>query len=579
VFEGDVNLTQITEEPELAISSNSVVTVPNPSSASSQASLDPTQLEVPQSSSVLENPSFQIAKNLPRHFATQGSHIRSISDIGYVAHHCYCSNPSCYAENPLQAEQCLVCGHNLQLHKRYRVLQFLAKGRFGTTLLARDETLPGQPKCVIKRLYAMTVVPKFWEAERDFFRRESNALSKIGSHPQIPRLLDYFSIDRDFFLVQELVSGLTLEQEVTQQGAFTETQVRQFLQEFLPILAYIHNNQIIHRDIKPANIIRRTEDGRLVLLGFGASRDVGKPSEDTTLATHALSETNSYIPPEQQARRPTFASDIYSLGVTCIYLLSRKHPKNLGFNDVTGEMKWRENVEVSKNFAVVLEKMMELSCRHRYQSVEELSRALDLDNDLKNTSFAPAEEALSSAEIAAKADRIREMVAKIRARRKASCQFLDEEHYINLRNLLLANQWKIANQKTWLIILTLANRANQGWISINDVEILPSEAIAKLDQLWLKYSNGRFGFSMQKQLWQEVVREVDEGIEAIDRFSDRVGWRQGGKWRDNDSLTFSIEAPEGHLPGWSDAHYPDENGVMTYQPRTLLIPALARREW
>jgi serine/threonine-protein kinase len=86
----------------------------------------------------------------------------------------------------------------------------------------------------------------------------------------VPRLLDYFEDTQQFYLIQEYVGGLTLQQEVKRSGPFSEAGVKQFLSEIMPLLQYIHKQQVIHRDIKPANLIRREHDCQLVLIDFGA---------------------------------------------------------------------------------------------------------------------------------------------------------------------------------------------------------------------------------------------------------------------------------------------------------------------
>ena len=181
---------------------------------------------------------------------------------------------------------------------------------------------------------------------------------------------------------QEYVSGHTIHQEVKQMGLFKEDKIRTFLIEILPVITYIHSQQVIHRDIKPANILRRDQDGKLVLIDFGAvknhvaqieSAEGGDPGNNTQFAVG----TSGYAPPEQLAMRPIFASDIYALGVTCVYLMTGKSPKDIEYNPSTGEMMWQKHVQLGKHMTQVLGKMLEVSARYRYQSVEEVQRALE----------------------------------------------------------------------------------------------------------------------------------------------------------------------------------------------------------
>lgn len=295
----------------------------------------------------------------------------------------YCLNPACpNPQNESNAELCQTCGSVLLLHNRYRIAKALGQGGFGATFLAADESLPGEPSCVIKQLRPAAAAPHVLEMARELFQREAKTLGKIGNHPQVPRLLDYFEDSEQFYLVQEYVSGLTLQQEVRRDGPLSEAGVKQFLSEILPVLQYIHSQQVIHRDIKPANLIRREQDRKLVLIDFGAVKnqvntvEAGMP-EQTTLTVYAIG-TPGFAPPEQMAMRPVYASDLYALGVTCIFLLTGRAPKDLDYNTKTGEMLWQKHIQISNHFADVLKKMLEVSVGHRYQSAEDVLRALDL---------------------------------------------------------------------------------------------------------------------------------------------------------------------------------------------------------
>ncbi len=295
----------------------------------------------------------------------------------------YCLNPACpNPQNPSDVNVCQACGAGLLLRDRYRVMQALGQGGFGATFLAIDESLPGHPNCVIKQLRPNATAPHMMQMARELFEREAQTLGRIGNHPQVPRLLDYFEANQEFYLVQEFVSGSTLQQEVKRSGPFTEAGTKQFLSEILPVLEYIHSNRVIHRDIKPANMIRRLQDCKLVLIDFGAvkyqSQQPTSSSDQTALTAYAIG-TPGFAPPEQMAMRPVPASDIYALGVTCIYLLTGKSPKDLDYDPTTGELVWEKHVHISDHFKSVLRKMLEVSVRHRYQTADEIFRALDLE--------------------------------------------------------------------------------------------------------------------------------------------------------------------------------------------------------
>jgi len=304
----------------------------------------------------------------------------------------YCLNPDCsHPQNPANVKQCQTCGASLVLHDRYLTVKKLGKGGFGATFLAIDVSLPGNPCCVIKQLRPSNSEPDLLKMARELFAREARTLGKIGNHPQVPRLLDYFEVDEQFYLIQEFVQGLNLQQEVRQQGPFNEEKVRYFLQEILPVLDYIHANRVIHRDIKPANIIRREIDNKLVLIDFGAVKNeintiAAANVESRTALTAFAIGTLGFAPPEQLSMRPVYASDIYAVGVTAIYLLTGKSPKDLGIDPTTGELQWQENVNISNTLIQVLEKMLELSVRSRYKTGKEILDVIKFEDDSQDLS-------------------------------------------------------------------------------------------------------------------------------------------------------------------------------------------------
>ncbi|WP_373480730.1 pentapeptide repeat-containing protein [Geminocystis sp.] len=294
----------------------------------------------------------------------------------------YCLNPDCSEpQNNPNEKVCQCCGSSLILHNRYRIIKKIGKGGFGTTFLGVDLSLPGNPFCVVKQLRPNTKDPETFQMALDLFQREAKTLGKID-HPQIPRLLDYFEDNLHFYLVQSLVKGKNLQQEVKQNGIFDEVQAKTFLKEILEVLKYIHSIKMIHRDIKPANIIRREQDEKLVLIDFGAVKDqvntqLAKNYGQTAFTQFAVG-TMGFAPPEQLAMRPVYGSDIYALASTCLYLMTAKSPKDIPCNELTGELLWEKEVKVSDGFAKVLRKMLEVDVRNRYKSAEEVINDLEM---------------------------------------------------------------------------------------------------------------------------------------------------------------------------------------------------------
>jgi len=304
----------------------------------------------------------------------------------------YCVNPACpNPNNPDTTRRCQSCGANLLLRDRYQTIKALGQGGFGATFIARDRALPSAPVCVIKQLRPASESPRVLEMARQLFAREAKTLGRVGDHPQVPRLLDYFAVkdpvigQEFFYLVQEYIAGKNLKQEVKASGLFTEERAKDFLRQILPLIKYLHENEVIHRDIKPANIIRRDIDQKLVLIDFGAVKDevnqtiMSNNTGETAFTSFAIG-TPGFAPQEQMALRPVYASDIYAIGATCLYLLTGQSPKNFGYDPLTCEIIWRPSVQISDGFAAILTKMLAAGVRDRYHSADEVLQALDLES-------------------------------------------------------------------------------------------------------------------------------------------------------------------------------------------------------
>lgn len=270
------------------------------------------------------------------------------------------------------------CDSDGLFHGRYKLARVLGRGGFGITYLAQDGTLPGNPLCVIKQLSPKVANPLALERAQTRFKREARILGRLGSHSQIPMLLNYFIVDGQFYLVQEYVQGDTLSKEVRRHGTYKEPQIKRFLQEILPVLQYVHQQGVIHRDIKPPNLLRCAQDGRLVLIDFGAVREHLAHAAEGALpvANTQFVGTMGFAPPEQIALRPCFASDIYALGVTCLYLMTGRTPIEFEVDPRTHTLIWQRSVQVSRYFEQILTKMLQPNAEARFQTIEALAQAL-----------------------------------------------------------------------------------------------------------------------------------------------------------------------------------------------------------
>lgn len=278
----------------------------------------------------------------------------------------YCLNPNCpNPQNPDGAKFCLSCGARLLLGDRYRAIKQIGQGGFGKTFLAVDEYKPSKPPCVIKQFFPQDAS---FQRAAELFQKEAVRLEELGKHPQIPELLAHFEQDSQLYLVQEFIDGQNLAEELAQHGPFTEIEIWALLNDLLPVLQFVHQEQVIHRDIKPENIIRRLADGKLFLVDFGAA----KFANTTALAkTGTLIGSLGYMAPEQIEGQAVFASDLYSLGLTCIHLLTGIHPFRLlsvGINT------WRNHLSnaIGNDLDNVLDKLLLPDTNQRYQSAAEV---------------------------------------------------------------------------------------------------------------------------------------------------------------------------------------------------------------
>ncbi|MBE9166577.1 protein kinase [Pleurocapsales cyanobacterium LEGE 06147] len=261
------------------------------------------------------------------------------------------------------------------LRSRYRILQYLAKGGFGKTYLAEDILLPGDNRCVVKQLYPAVDSPKILEIARRLFKKEAEALRKLGNYDQIPQLLAYFEEKQKFYLVQQYIDGHTLKKELVPGQTWTEAKVIEFCQDCLQILDFIHTQGIIHRDVKPDNLIRRRQDNKLVLVDFGTVKEVISAQTQMIPSTVAVG-TKGYMPTEQAMGKPRINSDIYALGIICIQALTGVHPIKFQ-EDENGDILWQSQANVSPQLAAILSKMVRYHFKDRYQSATEVLRELN----------------------------------------------------------------------------------------------------------------------------------------------------------------------------------------------------------
>ncbi len=307
----------------------------------------------------------------------------------------YCPNPVCpQPQNPNSANFCQACGSELTVGGAYRLSSLLGQGGFGRTFLATKLTNADEASqtkaalCVVKQIYQSSPDANDSTFKNSSFEAEAKRLRKLGEHPQIPRLLAAIASQQGHFLVQEYAPGQNLQQQVEADGPWSEDRVRSLLNSLVNVLQYVHSFQIIHRDIKPANIVSSNVaanatgygDQKIdlpMLVDFGAAKSVRHSAAKTVIGSAG------YAAPEQSMGQATFASDVYSLGLTCLYLLTGLHPFEL-YSALEDQWVWQDYLPtpVESRFAQVLDQMVERSLQQRYQSMEQVALDLQFSQNL-----------------------------------------------------------------------------------------------------------------------------------------------------------------------------------------------------
>ena len=292
----------------------------------------------------------------------------------------YCLNPKCKKpKNPEGTEFCLACESKLLLKERYRAIHFLGDGAFSRSFYAEDQQ-QRKVACVIKQYAPLPQIQGHSEPmakATQVFEQEAKQLLELSEqYPQIPTLFDYFEENKYLYVLKYYIEGKNLAQELQGQGAFSEHQVREMLYDVLPILQVLHKREIVHRAIKPTNIILRKSDRKFILIDVGISKQLS----DTRLAkTNLRTSTEVYTPIEQLRGGKAYpASDLYSLGVICIEMLTGAHLDEL-YDPLEGRWIWREYIrntgtDISEPLAQILDKMLQDSIKDRYQSASEIMR-------------------------------------------------------------------------------------------------------------------------------------------------------------------------------------------------------------
>ena len=420
----------------------------------------------------------------------------------------YCLNPSCSFPHNLDHHHfCQSCGSKLLLRERYRALKIIGQGGFGKTFLAIDQDKPSKPSCVIKLFLPSALGTDSLEKAAQLFSQEAERLESLGKNLQIPELLAYFEQDGKLYLVQEYIEGQNLADCLQKDGKWEEIEIWQLLTEMLTVLQFVHSNNVIHRDIKPENIIRRPIPGgyQYVLVDFGAARYMAGTA---WLKTGTIIGDPRYMADEQIQGKAIFASDLYSLGLTCLHLLTNIDPWSL-FDSSEGNWVWRDylTTEISDELRKVLGKLVQKPTKQRFQSVEEVLEALNHEKrSSKNIINVTPDFSQISSNISSKSH------PKSSKTEIQSASVISQKYSkLNLFPIQVGKKWGFTDDKGKMII-----KPQFDWISNF------SEDLAAVQ------SNGKFGFinkigEIVIPLQFDGVYDFSEGL-AVIQIQNKLGY-------------------------------------------------------
>jgi eukaryotic-like serine/threonine-protein kinase len=277
---------------------------------------------------------------------------------------------------------CLNPGDILQ--NRYQIIDRLGCGGFAITYRANDLRSPANPPCVVKEI----LPPQSNDARvrpraQELFEREANSLELLGHHSQITAFIDHFQENQKFYIVQQYIDGHPLRDELIPDRRWSEAEVAELLREILEILQFVHHHGVIHRDVTPSNLIRRNSDQKIVLIDFGAVKEIG--TLQITRSGHTRTTTigtPGYAPPEQLNGHPRFCSDIYAAGIIGIQAIAGLHIDDFFHDRRTGEIVWRYSVnnlpivQISDGMINILDNMVRYHFNDRYQSAADVLKDL-----------------------------------------------------------------------------------------------------------------------------------------------------------------------------------------------------------
>lgn len=511
---------------------------------------------------------------------------------------------------------------------KYVIEKVLGAGGAGITYGARDVQTGGI--VAIKTLNATIQAQPDFTKHQERFIQEAFRLAKCN-HTHVIRVDDVCQEKELWCMIMEYINGGNLESLVKKKGGFEEVEAIRYIYQVGSALTYIHQRGILHRDVKPANIMRRRHNNEAVLIDFGLARDFieDKTQIHTNSRTEGFAPLEQYL---RNAKRGAYtdvyalAATLYY--ILTLQIPFPAQFRSQGINLIPPQ---QHNSNISDRTNLAILKGMELEPENRPQSVGEWLNMLTENIEINLSSSTKKEEsipvnppqkppvnnlpvmAVPPVPVTRKVRRITKIQTAIPENdysydpfsptrfEDQKSTFISQEipvidqsdsvtqlsspeniiestpvispsevgiDYTHLEELLKNQQWQKADEETHKLMLKALKREDSGWIDRDLMHAFPCRDLETIDQLWTKYSNGKFGFSVQKRIYLSLggKREYDKKIWEI--VGDRLGWRINGTWLFQDILIYNIKAPQGHLPTVAMSGLL-ERGIYTLMSRTM----------
>ncbi len=455
-------------------------------------------------------------------------------------------------------------GQQLQ-NGKYVIEKVLGRGGFGITYKARHTFLNSD--VVIKTPNEDVKSAPNYAQYVERFIKEGRMLAQLSNdpHPHIVRIRDLFQEGDTHCLVMDFIPGESLWHLVRRRGELSETEAVEYIRQIGSALIVVHQNKLFHLDVTPPNIMVRN-NGKAVLIDFGIAADMSPPS--TLSRTFGNKAFAPYELLYKGRRHPTV--DIYCLAASLYYAVTGQCPTksfDRKYDDIELKAPKQLVPSISDGLNQAILKGMALEAQDRPQSVQEWLQLLPQEAQRQRQERAIEQPILALKKVEYQKQ---QPTPTLLSNSLDQIDDLSSERgvdYTKLRNLLASGQWKEADKETLAVMLKAAKKKkiaylDSSYLDIESIEKFPCTDLGTIDQLWVKYSYGRFGFSVQKRIWESVGgKPGKDDYEIFKKFGDRVGWlkweskwlrlKKEAQWLSYSEITFTLNAPQGHLPlGW-----------------------------